>query len=373
MNTDHSSLKYILMAGGSASRMWPLSRNAHPKPFLIPNPLGGDKSVFQNMVQHLLDGGVNPKDIFPATAANQRQFIEQQTPMIPADNIIVDPVPRDNAAAIGLAAMTVDHKHPGSTLALIWASDHYLTKPQAFVPALQLADRIVREKDMVVQINVEAESAFTHVGWINIGQNMLSEFGDNIYEFVQHKEKPDLETARRFLRQKTWLIHTGYRVCRAETLLGLYRQHAPDIYSELKTIRDAIGTDQQETVLNEVYPRIRKDSIDFAILEHVQPQGQAVIKVDLGWTDPGDFGSLYLNLPKDEVGDALSGEGEVLLRDVSNSYIHADKDILVGVVGLDNVAIVATPGALLVIDKSRAADVKKIVEDIKEQGLQKYL
>lgn len=373
MSASNSSMKYILMAGGSASRMWPMSRNKHPKPFLKPNPMGGEQSTFEQMAHYLIDGGVNPADIFAAPAKDHVSFVREQVPSIPEENIIPDPVSRDNAAAVGLAVATVNQRFPGTVIAIIWAGDHYISKPTNFVNSLSLAQKIVEKDNLIVQINVPPASAYTHVGYVHIGDTVMNEVGSHIHSYIKHVEKPDLTTARRLFREGDWLVHTGYRVCRADTLLELYKKHAEDIYQDLMKIIEAIGTPRATEVLNTVYPNIRKESIDYAVLEHVEPEGQVVIKADLGWLDPGDFGSLYLNLAKDEAGDAISGEGESLLLDTTNSYVFAEKDMAVAVIGLDDIAVIATKDAVLVMDKTRAADVKKVVAEIKARQLDKYL
>lgn len=373
MSENKVAMKYILMAGGSASRMWPMSRNKHPKPFLKPNPMGGEQSTFEQMANYLIKGGVNPSNIFAAPAKDHVHFVREQVPAIPGENIIPDPVSRDNAAAVGLAVATVNQRFPGTVIAIIWAGDHYISKPNEFVNSLSLAQKIVEKDNLIVQINVPPASAYTHVGYVHIGETIMGNVGKNIHSYIKHVEKPDLTSARRLFRDGNWLVHTGYRVCRADTLLELYKKHANDIYQDLMKIMSAVGTPEAEQVLNSVYPNIRKESIDYAVLEHVEPEGQVVIKADLGWLDPGDFGSLYLNLAKDEAGDAISGEGESLLLDTTNSYIFAEKGMAVATIGLDDVAVIATKDAVLVMDKSRAAEVKKIVAEIKARQLDNLL
>jgi mannose-1-phosphate guanylyltransferase len=368
-----SPMKFILFVSGAASRMWPLSRQDSPKAFARPNPLGGDESVFQHMVGYLLDGGFSAEDIFIATSARHQHFVLEQAPMIPEDQIILEPAVRDNAAAVGLATTVVDHRFPGATIALIWASDHYMSKPDNFAASLRTAQQIVDDHNLIVQINVKPPAAHTHVGYVEIGEAIYPEYGANIFTFKKHVEKPDLPTARRYYREGTWLIHTGYRVCRADTLLDLYRQHAPDIYEQLMDIRAALDTPQARQVIEEVYPTIRKVSIDNAVHEKTLPDGQAVIMADLGWKDPGDFGTIYLEMPKDQAGVAIAGQGDVFIHDATNSLVMVPKDMAVAVIGLEDVAVVVTKDAVLVMNKSRAADVKKIVQDLKDQGLDQYL
>ena len=370
---SETNMKFILFVSGAASRMWPLSRKDRPKAFATPNPLGGQESVFQHMVRYLTDGGFSANDIFVATSASHKHFVQEQAPDIPEDQIILEPAVRDNAAAVGLATTIVDHKHPGATIGLIWASDHYMSKPENFADSLRLASKLVDEHNVIVQINVRPPAAHTHVGYVEIGQPFYSEYGNNIFQYKKHVEKPDLQTARRYYREGTWLIHTGYRVCRADTLLNLYQQHAPDIHEKLMEIKAALDTKQSQETIDLIYPSIRKVSIDNAVHEKTQPEGQAVIEADLGWKDPGDFGTLYLEMPKDQAGVAMAGEGDIIIHDSTNSLVMAPKDTAVALVGLDNVAVIATQNGILVMDKDRAADVKKVVAELNDQNLEKYL
>lgn len=369
----NENMKFILFVSGAASRMWPLSRKDHPKAFAKPNPLGGKESVFEHMVGYLMDGGFSGEDIFVATSAAHKHFIQEQAPMIPEDQIILEPAVRDNAAAVGLATTIVDHRYPGATIALIWASDHYMSKPENFAASLRQAEKIVNDHNLIVQINVRPPAAHTHVGYVEIGDAIMPDYGDNVYAYKRHVEKPDLTTARRYYREGTWLIHTGYRVCRADTLLHLYQQHAPDIYEALTEIKNGLESPDYLSIIERIYPTIRKVSIDNAVHEKTLPEGQAVIDADLGWKDPGDFGTIYLELPKDQAGVAMAGEGDILLHDTTNSLIMAPKDKAVAVVGLDNVAVVVTDNGILVMNKERAADVKKVVAELNEQQLDKYL
>jgi mannose-1-phosphate guanylyltransferase len=371
--TGEQPMKFILFVSGAASRMWPLSRKDRPKAFAQPNPLGGQESVFQHMVGYLLDGGFSASDIFVATSAQHWHFVREQAPAIPEDQIILEPAVRDNAAAVGLATTMVDHRYPGATIALIWASDHYMAKPENFVASLKTAEQIVRDHNLIVQINVRPPAAHTHVGYVEIGQPILPAYNSSIYAFKKHVEKPDLTTARRYYREGTWLIHTGYRVCRADTLLDLYRQHAPDLYQPLMDIKAALDSSNWPEVIEQVYPQLRKVSIDTAVHEKTLPEGQAVIEADLGWKDPGDFGTIYLEMPKDQAGVAIAGQADVLIHDSHNSLVMGPKGTAVALVGLEDVAVVVTKDGVLVMHKDRAADVKKIVAELNEQGLDKYL
>ena len=365
--TKNSQMKIAIFVGGTGTRMWPMSRSAYPKQF---QALVGEKTMFQQMIGHLLSG-FSPDDVFISTSKKYVETIIEQAPMLNPDHIITEPELRDTTAAVGYAAVHIAHRFPGSMMATIWGGDHLVRQRGAFIEALHLAHKLALEKDLTVQINVRPTFPSTALGYIEVGERTYAEYGKNIFSYIRQVEKPDATTAKSFMRSVNYLWHSGYRVWSIQTLLELYKKHVPEAHDALMVIKAALDTEHESQVVAEEYHKIIKKSIDYTIFEHISKEGQAVIAADLGWNDIGTWQVL-----KDELADKEADnvtQGLTLLMDTTNSLVYGSKNKLIAVVGLDDIVIVDTPDALLVVPKDRAGDVKKIVEQLKEQGLDQYL
>lgn len=363
---DSGNLKLLVMGGGAGTRLWPMSRVNRPKQL---QPLVGNESSLQHMVGLLLEG-FSPDDIFISTAKGYEKEVHEQLPQISADHIIGEPERRDTTAAIGYAAVHLAKRFPNCTMATIWG-DHHVQERQKFVDSFKLASRIVNDTGLTVQVDVRPTFPSTNLGYIEIGKPILTEYGDDIYEYVRQVEKPDAATAKKFLASLDYLWHPGYRVWDINYLFELFKKFVPETYQALMNISDAIGTPNEDRVTKEEYGKMVKKSIDYTIFVHMGREGQAVVAADIGWNDIGTWEVL-----KDELADSKSDNatrGETVLLDTKDSLIYSGKGKVTAVIGLESVVIVDTEDALLVIDKDRAQDVKKIAEELKERGLDKYL
>lgn len=365
--SENRPLKFAIFVGGSGTRMWPMSRKSYPKQF---QALVGEKTMFQQMIGHLLSA-YSPDDIFISTSPDYIETVLEQAPMLQRDQIIAEPELRDTAAAVGYAAVHIAHRHPGSLMATIWGGDHLVRNRQAFIDSLQLAQKIATEKDLAVQVNVRPTYPTNNLGYIEIGNPALPEYGNNIYTFIRQVEKPDLARAKKFLASVKYLWHTGYRIWNTDSLLSLYQQHIPESYQALMKIKSAIGTDQEDNVTRSEYANIVKKSIDYAIYENISSDDQVVIAADIGWNDIGTWEILKDELS--QTNDQNITQGNVELLDTAGSLVYGQAGKIMAVIGMDEVVVVDTPDAMLIMPKDRAADVKKIVERLKEQGLDKYL
>lgn len=366
--TSHKDLKIALFCGGIGTRMWPASRIEKPKQF---QPLVGHESMFQQAVRRI-KRGFPLKDVFVITGRQYVGLVVQQEPDIPLENIIIEPEMRDTLAAVGYAASVLDKKFGNPTVASLWAADHLVKNNEEFIKALKAAYDFAQESGKIVSIDVRPTYPNVHVGYIKIGKMIKKINGISFFEYVKHVEKPDLATAKKFTSSWAYLWHAGYKVWKTEKMLSLFRRHAPKVYDGLNVIRDAWGTDKQEEIIREVYPNFEKDSIDFAIFEKMSPDEIVVLPSDLGWSDIGAWNILKDELaetPKDNVvqGDVYDLESKDCL--IYNTSLNK----VVATIGLEGLIVVDTPDALLVSQKERIADVKKIIEKLKEAKKEKFL
>lgn len=359
-------MKIVIFCGGVGSRMWPMSRKNKPKQF---QKLVENKTMFQQTVARIKKG-FPIKDIFICTGKSYMSLVREQTPEIPKENIIIEPVMRDTAAAVGYALVHLNKKYPGAMMAAIWGADHIVKNEDVFVKALKAARRTCEIHKCIVKIDVRPTFPSTQLGYIKIGKPIGEVDGFQVFEFKKHCEKPDIKTAKRFLESWGYLWNTGYFVWPVGFALNLYKKYSPNTYAILKTIERAIGTFSLPKVLEREYPKIEKKSFDYVISEKLGPKEQLDIPADLGWADVGAW-----NVLKDQL--AKNGEnvesGKHIAIDTKDSLVYGDSKKLIATIGLENMIIVDTKDALLICPKDRASEVKDIVTLIVEKGLKKYL
>ncbi|MBI3341565.1 mannose-1-phosphate guanylyltransferase [Candidatus Curtissbacteria bacterium] len=368
MKNSHKDLKIVLFCGGTGTRMWPMSKRDRPKQF---QPLVSEKSMFQSAVERIRKG-FPIKDVFVVTGRPYVGLVVDQAPDLPLENIIIEPDMRDTLAAVGLAAAVLDKKFGNPTVAALWAADHLIKNDDEFVRVLQSAYEYVEETGQIVSIDVRPTYPNVHVGYIKIGKMIRKFNGSAIFEYVKQVEKPDLATAKKFAAGWEYLWHAGYKVWKTEKMLSLYKKHAPKAYDSLIKIQKAWGTDEQETVIQKIYPSFEKISIDFAVYEKVEAKEMVVLSADLGWSDVGAW-----NILKDELSEEPQDniiKGNVIDIGSTDCLIYETaKDKIISTIGLNEVIVVDTPDGLLVCAKDRVADVKKFIEKVKEKKLEKFL
>lgn len=364
---NHKDLKIALFCGGTGTRMWPMSRKTLPKQF---QALVGDKSLFQQAINRVKKG-FPIKDIFVVTGRNQAGLVLQQEPDLPLENIIIEPETRDMLAAFGYAATVLDKKFDNPIIASLW-TDHLVRNNDEFVKALKFAYDYVLSTGKIVSIDVRPNYPNVHVGYIQIGKMIKKLNNMAIFEYIRQIEKPDLASAKKFVKGWEYLWHAGYKVWHAQKMLGFYKQFTPKVYENLMKIWDVWGTDKQEEVARKVYPNIEKISVDFAIFEKIDPKEVVVLSADLGWSDIGAWNVLKEELSENNKDNVI--KGEVVDIDSSDCLIYANaQNKIVATIGLEHLIVVDTQDALLVSKSDRIADVKKIVEQLKVAKKEKYL
>lgn len=347
--------------------MWPMSRKSLPKQF---QPLVGDTSMFQQAVSRLKKG-FDPQDLFVITGKDYVELVASQAPEIPRENIIGEPEMRDTMASVGLAVTILNQKFPNCTMAGIWSSDHLVKNEDEFIKAIKAARKVAEQNPVIVNIDVRPTFPNVHNGYTKMGKMVTTVDGFEVFEFVNQVEKPDLATAKVFFQSWNYLIHTGYFIWKTETALALYRKYDSETSAILAQIASILGDQNEDGKLAELFPRIKKISIDYGLFEKLGSGDGLVIPADLGWVDVGTWELLYEGLTAGNLENVT--KGEVLLLDTKGSLIYGYDKKIVATIGLENLIIVDTPDALLVCPKDRAQDVKKLVEKLKEEGKNKYL
>lgn len=354
----------LIMAGGEGTRFWPLSRSNRPKQFL--KLTDDQKTMLQSTVDRI-KGLVPPEQIFIATNENYREAIEKQLPEVPEENIIIEPYKRDTAPSIGLASLYIERKYPGSTM-IVLPADHLVKDKDRFLNILQKAVMTAAVGSNLVTIGIKPTHPETGYGYIHYGNLLHTIDKDKVYEVREFTEKPDLETAKSFLEAGTYLWNSGMFVWKVETIQEKIKKHMPDLYQAMERIRQAIGSDLEEKVIKKEFEELKGISIDYGIME--KASDIYVIPGDFGWDDLGSWPVLERVKRVDKDGNIVLGKHYGI--DTKNSIIHSE-DKVVTTIGIENVVIVSTEDAILICDKKRAQEVKKIREILHKNGMEECL
>jgi len=343
-----------ILCGGAGSRLWPLSRAMHPKPFI--RLTDGEsllqkafiRGVQQKNVQEILT--VTNRELLFKTEDDYREINQENIPT----SFILEPFGRNTAAAIAAAALNVRKHHGENAVLLVLAADHLINDSDAFTVAVDKAVQLA-ENNKLVTFGIQPTAPETGYGYIEADG----------YEVKRFVEKPDLQTAKDYVASGRYFWNSGMFCFKAGVMLEQMQQHCPDILSAvelcMENSRTAHGEGFEEVELNaDLFKAVREDSIDFAIFE--KSSEIAVIPCNLGWSDIGSWAAMGELTPADENGNRIDGKAQ--LFDSTNCFIHS-KDRLVGTVGVDNLIIVDTADALLVAHGKRAQDVKQIYTELK--------
>ncbi|MBI3890893.1 MAG: mannose-1-phosphate guanylyltransferase [Candidatus Wallbacteria bacterium] len=353
----------VIMAGGSGTRFWPASRAAFPKQLIS---LAGRTSLLQSTVQRL-EGVVPAENVYIVTSESHSQALRGQVPEIPEENILVEPVGRNTAPCVGLAALQIRRREPEAAM-ICMPADHVVNDTTAWKELLRVAHRLVRERGRVVTFGIPPTRPETAFGYIRFGGQLQSAGPVPIHRVEAFTEKPDLETARAFLQSGNCFWNSGLVAWRVDTCLDLMQRHLPAVRERLEELDLAMGSGRYPHALAQIYPRLPSVSLDYGILEHAEDI--LGIPADIGWSDVGSWSALPEVLPADESGNV--SVGIFLGIDTADCVAYAPGR-LVATIGIRDLIVVATGDALLVCHKDRAQDVKRLVDRLEKDGLGQYL
>ncbi len=348
----------VIVAGGQGTRLWPVSRKNNPKQL---RPFDDGATLLQRTYERIRKL-LPAENIYLATNVAYRDEFLSQLPEVSEGHLILEPVSRNNAPAVGMATAVLAKKDPQATVVNIWA-DHFIEHEDEYRRKILQAEKVLEQyPEYLVNIPVRPEYAATGFGWLEAGEPMMEVDGEAVYKIVKFVEKPDLPTAERYLAAGNYYWNTAMFVWRADTLLEMYRQYQPAMYEGIMQIQAAWGTPEQEQVVAEVYPGFEKIAVDYAISEKTDKI--AILPAELGWRDVGTWQAVHDILDRVE-GTGLVQKGQVQAIATEDALIfNENPGKLVAVVGMDDVVIVDTPDALLVMKKSKDQEIKKLIEKL---------
>lgn len=356
-----SSFYPVIPAGGSGTRLWPLSRQNAPK-FL--HRLGADERSLMQLTLARIEPLAPPERTYVVCGAAHKAAIRQQIPQVPSRNLVAEPYARNSGPAIALAAAIIHELDPDAVIGS-FAADQLISVGDAFRAAVRTAIKVA-ETGRLVTIGVPPRTPETGYGYIEVGESLGIDDAVSVRSF---KEKPDAETAKHYLDSGRYVWNAGMFVGRAADLLADVRRHAGEIAERVQLVADLWHTDHDAArlVLAEVWKEMPSISIDHAIVEHAAADGRvAMVPANMGWSDIGDWDTIAeLGLAE---GSRLAQPDDTLLLDSPGSFATSASGRAVTVVGVPDVVVVETDTCILVVKRSEAQRVKDAVEGWKARG-----
>lgn len=357
----------VIPAGGSGTRLWPLSRAGHPK-FL--HPLTGTTDSLLQATVERLGPLTTPERTLVVTGASHVAAVARQLAVLPEENILVEPSPRDSCAAIALAAAVIAVREPDAVMGS-FAADHLISDPVGWAATVREAVRGA-EQGLLMTVGITPSRAETGYGYLQCGERIGAGPLRRVEEF---KEKPALDVAEGYLRSGRHLWNASMFVWRVDTFLAELARQQPVLHAGLTTIAAAWGTADQDEVLGTVWPTLPRISVDYAVMEGAAAAGRvATVPGDFGWNDVGDFDTLGEVLPADVDGNVVLGaetaepKPGVLLRDSRRLVVVPHSGRLVAALGVEDLIVVDTPDVVMICPRNRAQDVKQFVDELKQRG-----
>ena len=367
--SDKFSFYPVILAGGRGTRFWPLSRKRMAKQLL---PLNSKKSMIQETVERL-SPLAKAKQFWIITNQDLRPAIVGQLKGLPKRQIIAEPVGRNTAPAIGLAAFLLERSDPTAVIGM-FPSDHVIVDEKHFRDDISRAARIAAAGENIVVIGITPTRAETGYGYIEVGEPWRK----GVLQVRRFTEKPLPEVAEQFIKAGNFFWNSGMFIWSARTLANALREHLPNTAPLLEKIAASYGSRSFEKTFAKLYPKCENISVDYAVLEPRSAKGEDkshiyCIQAHFGWNDLGSWTALYehRNVGKNEADNVIVSEQNFTLNAEGN-FVHSKRKF-VAVVGVKNLIVVETDDALLITTREHAQDVGKVVKHLDEQKLKRLV
>ena len=356
-------IRAVIMAGGTGTRFWPLSRKNKPKQFL---PIVSDKTMIEKTVHRLL-AKVPSNNIYTIASLEQTQVIRSLLPDLPEENLLVEPQGRNTAPSLMLATACIYLQNPEAVMAALPA-DHLIKDSPLFLKKLEAGATAAAKGENLITLGIPPAYPETGYGYIRFSAEKPLHFLDEpFFPVREFKEKPEYEQAKNFLEEGDYFWNSGMFLWQVDIFVQKLEKHAPSMFIYWQRILDALK-DKDETRIASIFEEIPSISIDYALME--KAEGVLMGKGNFGWSDVGAWSSLADIWPKDNEGNALKGESIIL--DSQNCLLY-NPHKLTALIGVKDIIVVDTEDALLITQKNMDQKVKNVVEKIKQKGKVEYL
>ncbi len=340
----------VIIAGGSGTRLWPLSTPDYPKHLLVIN--GQDKSLLQNTYERAKKIS---SAVYVLPEISHAHHVKEQLPELNDEAFIIEPARRGTASCIVAALEHVSKREdPDEPIAFL-SADHYIRDIAGFTHSFKVAEKVSKKEKRIVLVGVEPDYPATGFGYIQ--KDGLYDEELFVYNVHSFKEKPDFDTAKKYIKSGNYLWNCGYFVGSVNTFKDNMRKHAPKMYASYEKL---VAT-KNEKEYKETYLGFENDTIDYALIEHVDDL--LVVPASFDWMDLGSFGDIHKAVESDTKGNHTHGD-DIKLEDVQNSFVQSYTDVPLAVIGLDNVVVINTKHGILVARKDLAQKVGEVSKRI---------
>jgi mannose-1-phosphate guanylyltransferase len=355
----------VILAGGRGTRFWPRSRMRTPKQLL--NIVGEDTMLEQTVAR--LRPLVPSERIWTVTNREQAAGVAKQVPALARQRILTEPIGRNTAAAIALAAIHVRHAARGDALMAVLPADHYIANPERYRVIVKAALEMATDRKKMVVLGIPPTRPDTGFGYIERTGNALDSKGFPVYAVRRFTEKPALALAKEYAGSGLYHWNAGMFFWRVSTFLDNLENYLPKTYSALETLAETIGKKTYDKSLRDIYPTLENISVDYAVLEPAtREQGNPrvfVIPAEVGWSDIGSWAAVYELLAKRPGENIFANDGSGQAIDAEGNFFYSPKKF-VAAIGIKDLVVVETADALLICPRERAQDVGKIVKKLEE-------
>ncbi len=366
METTPKRMRAVIFAGGVGTRMWPMSRKQSPKQF---EPIIEGKSTLQLAVERLRPE-FDWNDIYISSGEVYRDLIKKQLPNIPENNIVGEPVMRDVAPAVGMLMTLLSLNDPDTPTAILW-SDHLVRDVDMFKKALFTGAKVLEENpNRYIFIGQKPRFANQNLGWIEYGKDLDTIDGLPVRQFVSWHYRPDQETANKYFASENHAWNPGYFVLTPKFALSQFEQHAPNLYQQLMEMKAHLGKDDQQQVINQIYPTMEKISFDDAVVTKTEPDKAVVISVELGWADIGTWEALKEAILPDP--EKNLEQGLVKTYDSKNNILYSQTDQMIAAVGVKDMVVVVTNDVVMVAPQDHIPNIKKLLATFEGKPEERY-
>lgn len=347
MNNNH----LVIMAGGVGSRFWPMSTPERPKQFI--DVLGVGRSLLQ-LTYDRFESICPSENVWIVTNKNYCELVHEQLPEVPAGNILCEPCRRNTAPCIAYVSWRIKSQCPDANI-VVTPSDHIVMNVPEFKRVITNCLRFTSETDSIVTLGMHATRPETGYGYIQADLTSSSPRNKEIYRVDSFKEKPDLETAKRYISEKNYFWNAGIFLWSVHTIVNAFRVYQPALANIFEEMTDVYGTENEQKVIDERFPECENISVDYAIMEKAEEI--FVCPADFGWSDLGTWGSLLTQTRHDEHGNGVIGNN-VSLYETRNTIVHAVNEKQVVVQGLDGYIVAEHDNRLLICKLSEEQRIK---------------